>query len=259
MVEMCYSDKENAMYYLHRKHGFSDPVITIPTIGFCVHSTSSENFHGARISVDGFDIGGSDKIRPLWQTYTSKSNALVMFMSPCYEYRTLRQIDDNGTYDISYLWGTSFQFTDWIWLMLDQHIGNPYLESQRWGIALNEHRAPLYTFLLGCHPRSSSKLKMLCRDIQRVILSFVGVLPSPTGVPVVILARGLPSDISFDLIKSRINVSALHRLRGSPLEIFSWFDGGVVPDNCGKETSVTNALRWIINQHTERTRRYKSL
>ena len=45
---------------------------TIPTIGFNVESISYKN-----LSLDVWDVGGQDKIRPLWRHYFDGVNALI--------------------------------------------------------------------------------------------------------------------------------------------------------------------------------------
>lgn len=47
-------------------------VDTMPTIGFNV-----ENFQYRKLSMTAWDIGGQDKIRPLWQHYFTNTDAII--------------------------------------------------------------------------------------------------------------------------------------------------------------------------------------
>jgi len=50
----------------------TEPVVTIPTIGFCVETGSFRNWE-----FTSWDVGGPDKIRPLWRHYYQGMVALI--------------------------------------------------------------------------------------------------------------------------------------------------------------------------------------
>eukprot|EP01112_Ceratiomyxa_fruticulosa_P001808 TRINITY_DN1197_c0_g1_i2.p1 TRINITY_DN1197_c0_g1~~TRINITY_DN1197_c0_g1_i2.p1 ORF type:complete len:187 (+),score=25.65 TRINITY_DN1197_c0_g1_i2:344-904(+) len=61
--------KSTILYYLK----LGEPVKTTPTIGFNVESIT----FGSGWSIDLWDVGGQDKIRPLWRHYFQNSSAVV--------------------------------------------------------------------------------------------------------------------------------------------------------------------------------------
>ncbi|XP_071816412.1 ADP-ribosylation factor 4-like [Apostichopus japonicus] len=68
MVGLDAAGKTTILYKLK----LGDVVTTIPTIGFNVETVEYEN-----ISFTVWDVGGQDKIRPLWRHYFQNTQALI--------------------------------------------------------------------------------------------------------------------------------------------------------------------------------------
>jgi len=68
MVGLDAAGKTTILYKLK----LGDVVASIPTIGFCVETVSYKN-----ISFTVWDVGGQDKIRPLWRHYFANTSSLV--------------------------------------------------------------------------------------------------------------------------------------------------------------------------------------
>jgi ADP-ribosylation factor 1/2 len=73
MVGLDAAGKTTILYKLK----LGDKVITIPTIGFNVETVEYKN-----INFTVWDIGGQDKIRPLWRYYYANTQA-VIFVVDC--------------------------------------------------------------------------------------------------------------------------------------------------------------------------------
>ena len=68
MIGLDSSGKTTILYKLKLK----DTVITIPTIGFNV-----ENIKFGNLDLNIWDIGGQDKIRPLWRHYYNSTDGII--------------------------------------------------------------------------------------------------------------------------------------------------------------------------------------
>lgn len=65
---------------------------TLPTVGFNVETVEYKN-----ISFTVWDVGGQDKIRPLWQHYYQNTDAVIFVVDSCDEER----LDDSHDYENS--------------------------------------------------------------------------------------------------------------------------------------------------------------
>ena len=68
MVGLDAAGKTTILYKLK----LGEIVTTIPTIGFNVEQIASRNF-----TITAWDVGGRDKVRPLWRHYFQGTTALV--------------------------------------------------------------------------------------------------------------------------------------------------------------------------------------
>jgi len=64
-----------------------DVVTTIPTIGFNVETLEISQ-RSRIVSFTAWDVGGRDKIRPLWRHYYSQTSAVVFVVDSCDKERT---------------------------------------------------------------------------------------------------------------------------------------------------------------------------
>ncbi|KAJ1258645.1 hypothetical protein BS78_10G091200 [Paspalum vaginatum] len=70
-VVMLGLDAAGKTTILHRLH-VGAVLSTVPTIGFNVEKVECKN-----VAFTVWDVGGQDKLRPLWRQYLSKSDALI--------------------------------------------------------------------------------------------------------------------------------------------------------------------------------------
>jgi ADP-ribosylation factor protein 1 len=78
LIGLDAAGKTTFLYQARQMHSSIFPSnieTTIPTIGFNVETLTSRN-----VDVKCWDIGGCDKIRPLWRHYTMDASALVLFV-----------------------------------------------------------------------------------------------------------------------------------------------------------------------------------
>mmetsp|Transcript_21740 Transcript_21740/g.37322 ORF Transcript_21740/g.37322 Transcript_21740/m.37322 type:complete len:152 (-) Transcript_21740:462-917(-) len=74
MVGLDAAGKTTILYRLH----LEQQVSTIPTIGFNVEKVRTKN---AKFTV--WDVGGQQKIRPLWKHYFDNTNAVIFVIDSC--------------------------------------------------------------------------------------------------------------------------------------------------------------------------------
>lgn len=74
LVGLDSAGKTTALHNLH----LGEVILTIPTIGFNVEHVESPELH-----ITCWDVGGKDKIRPLWRHYYQQCDALAFMVDLC--------------------------------------------------------------------------------------------------------------------------------------------------------------------------------
>ena len=74
MLGLDAAGKTTTLYKLK----LNEIVTTIPTIGFNI-----ENFTYKKMNLTVWDVGGQDKLRPLWKHYFQNSDALIFIIDSC--------------------------------------------------------------------------------------------------------------------------------------------------------------------------------
>merc|ERR1712154_750495 len=91
MIGLDAAGKTTILYKLK----LGDVVTTIPTIGFNVETLEYKN-----LSFTVFDVGGQDKIRPLWKHYYENANAII-FVVDSHDLERIDQDEDSAAAELS--------------------------------------------------------------------------------------------------------------------------------------------------------------
>merc|ERR1712098_349894 len=91
MVGLDASGKTTILYKLK----LGEVVTTIPTIGFNVEKITEDCHHCPKgVELTMWDVGGQDKIRPLWRHYYNKTQLIIFVVDS----NDRERIDDSGDY-----------------------------------------------------------------------------------------------------------------------------------------------------------------
>merc|ERR1712154_246617 len=91
MIGLDAAGKTTILYKLK----LGDVVTTIPTIGFNVETLGYKN-----LSFTVFDVGGQDKIRPLWKHYYENANAII-FVVDSADLNRIDQPEDSAASELA--------------------------------------------------------------------------------------------------------------------------------------------------------------
>ncbi|XP_070579471.1 ADP-ribosylation factor-like protein 4C [Ptychodera flava] len=79
MIGLDYSGKTTALYRLK----FNEFINSVPTIGFNVEKVKPSSGKAKGTTFTFWDVGGQDKLRPLWKSYTRGADGIVFVVDSC--------------------------------------------------------------------------------------------------------------------------------------------------------------------------------